>query len=169
MSTPWSDRVAECRDQFQTERNHQIRAELGELISNRPVLEVGCGTAELRNHVAEYIGLDITRNFQPDIWGDATELPVRSDTIPTVISKNCLQHIPEWRQALRECCRVASERVILAERTHTDQTMIIDREPCLRRRFSEADLIATLTGVQQIQTGACESDDRLSIITAEVR
>lgn len=172
--TPWSGRVDECREQFSSERNEAIRQEIVEHVESTPVVDVGCGTGELKEHIGgEYIGVDLTPEFDPDIVGDATDLPFGDNHVPTVVVKNTLQHIPDWRAAVAECCRVAADRVVVVERTHELPTEIVAEEPCLRRRFQPVDLV-TAVGDYTRPTGTatlhdCETDDRLSIVVGNIR
>jgi ubiquinone/menaquinone biosynthesis C-methylase UbiE len=173
--TPWSDRVGQCHEQFTTERNQAIRRELTDYIDDDAdaVLEVGCGTGELRSHVEpahEYIGLDFTAEFDPDIHADATDIPLADTSVSTVVTKNCLQHIPEYETAISECCRVAADRVISVERVHDNETTIVATEPCLRRRFAPDDLRAAFeqasapTSMRTVTIEDCATDARLAIV-----
>jgi len=77
----------------------------------------------------------------------------------TARQKAVLQHIPDWKKALREILRVG-ENVLLAERVWDGETEIVLRNPVLRRRFNPRDLLDELGGAE---FKICESDERLGL------
>jgi ubiquinone/menaquinone biosynthesis C-methylase UbiE len=166
MKTQWSDRIEECEEQFSTERNDEIRVQIQDLVIHLPVLEVGCGTQELKRFIpdGEYIGLDLTPEFEPDIVGDAQDLPLPDDRYPTVVTKNVLQHVPDWKEAISECARVSRMRTIHVERTHESPTDVTHKEPVLRRRFYPADFLETMKEeYDSAHMGPCYADGRLTV------
>lgn len=167
MKTPWSNRVDECRALFAREREQKIRQEIVEKLTDGLVLEVGCGTKELKKHLRnhEYIGLDLTREFKPTIQADAHMLPFRSSSIPNVCTKNVLQHLSDYRKALAEIIRVSSDTVVLAERIHNQPTRIIHVKPVLRRRFNPADLTKLLKKHGKVEFNISRNDRRIGIFT----
>ena len=74
-------------------------------------------------------------------------------------TKTVLQHIPNWRKALREILRVG-ENLLLAERVWNRETEIVYREPVLRRRFNPQDL---LDEIGDAEFKISEADDRLGL------
>jgi len=124
------------------------------------ILEVGCGTQELKKHLnCDYVGLDFEPRFEPDVVADARDISFPDDSFHYCTSKNVLQHIPDWREALREIFRVG-ENVLLAERVWDEETKIVYREPVLRRRFNPEDLLDELGGAE---FEISESDGRLGL------
>jgi len=119
-----------------------------ELMDNpRSVLEVGAGTQELKRHLdCDYVSCDLEPRFEPDVVGDGHNLPFRDSTFDVVATKNLLQHLPSYERAVSEIVRVASERVVLAERVWDKPTQIVSKTPVLRRRFNKEDLINALKG-----------------------
>jgi len=125
------------------------------------VLEVGCGTQELKEHLdCDYVGLDFEPRFEPDVVADARNLPFRDDAFDTAVAKNVLQHIPSYEKALSEMVRVASRCMILAERVWNEPTQIVSKTPVLRRRFNPRDLLDEL-GDAEFRIS--ESDDRIGL------
>jgi len=85
------------------------------------VLDVGCGEKPYYEYlhkiarVEYYIGLDLPPNtfnkskdskIKADVFGDALNLPFRSNSFDTVISTQVLEHIPEPKRMLGEIYRV---------------------------------------------------------------
>ena len=78
------------------------------------VLDVGCGDAHLRGHVASYAGLDISGH--PDVIADLEQggLPIRDDAVDTVVCTDVLEHIEPIRSVAGELFRVARSHVIVS-------------------------------------------------------
>lgn len=75
------------------------------------VLDVGCGVqpyrAFLGPNVTEHVGIDRTGAFaQPDLEGDALNLPVPDACFDAALSTQVLEHVPDPQRALRELARV---------------------------------------------------------------
>jgi SAM-dependent methyltransferase len=101
-----------------------IKQEVG---GSKTVLEVGCGTGRLSVALLQkntrIIGLDIsetmlqrTRKRSKELnllLGDAGNLPFRNESIESVFSAYTINHIPNYRKALSEMCRIASHYVII--------------------------------------------------------
>ena len=123
------------------------------------VLNVGCGPNYLKKHLdCECVGLDFEDDWPGvDVVADARDIPFPDDSFHYCVTKTVLQHIPNWREALREILRVG-ENVLLAERVWDEETEIVYREPVLRRRFNPQDLLDELGGAE---FKISESDDRL--------
>jgi SAM-dependent methyltransferase len=78
------------------------------------VLDIGCSDQKFRNYLncdCNYIGLDyydtVVRFYQtrPQIFGDAQALPIRNDSIDTIVLTDVLEHLPKPTQALDEVVR----------------------------------------------------------------
>jgi len=141
-----------------------------ECLVEGPVLEVGAGTKELKKHIGDrrYIAVDFTPEFEPDILANAENLPFSDDSFENVCTKNALQHVERWEKALSEITRVASRRIVLAERVHDAPTKIIlvNENGVIRRRFNASDLIRPLREFGEIKFNLSKADDRVGIIRA---
>jgi len=130
------------------------------------ILEVGCGTQELKKHLdCNYIGLDFEPRFKPDVVADAHDLPFKDDAFDTVVTKNCLQHVKDWKRALSEIKRVVRKRIVLTERTHKKPTEVvfIDENDLIRRRFNKEDLINVLKGWGEVSFRLSGADNRVGL------
>jgi len=87
-------------------------------------LNVGCGTG--RSHPFRDYGADVNLDVElpapgvevPSmVLGDVRALPFRDGAFDAVLCFNVLEHVREWRQALRECIRVARRYVLLRQDT----------------------------------------------------
>lgn len=77
--------------------------------ANPLVLDIGCGHRPYRDLFGNcrYVGLDYgTSDTSPDVLGDATRLPIASGVADIVFTTQVLEHVPEPRKMIRECCRV---------------------------------------------------------------
>jgi len=169
LKTPWSRRVSQCKQQFGDRRNEDIRKEMVEHLVDGAVLEVGAGTKELKKHLScDYVGLDFTPEFDPDVLGNAENLPFSDDSFENVCTKNCLQHVEGWKRALNEIVRVASRRIVLAERVHNAPTKIIlvNENDVIRRRFNASDLIRPLREFGEVKFNLSKADERVGVIRA---
>jgi len=168
LRTPWSNRIEDCQKQFSSRRNQKIRREIVSLMDNpENVLEVGCGTKELKRHLdCDYVGLDFEPEFKPSVVADARDLPFGDRDFDTVVTKNCLQHIPSYERALSEIIRVASRCITLAERVWNKPTQIVSKTPVLRRRFNPSDLIHPLREFGEVRFNLSRADERVGIIYA---
>jgi len=76
----------------------------------RPVvLDIGCGEKPYRDLFSEcdYIGLNHSaENADPDLVGDALNLPIKSDTVHIVFTTQVIEHVPEPQKMIDECFRV---------------------------------------------------------------
>lgn len=78
------------------------------------VLEVGAGSGELQDVVANYTGLDISetagRNFhKPFVRASATAMPFRQDDFDALWTIDTLEHVPRPERALSEIRRVVKD------------------------------------------------------------
>lgn len=73
------------------------------------VLDMGCGEKPYRDlfEDCEYTGLNPTaEGADPDIMGNATDLPVESETVDIVFTTQVIEHVPEPQKMINECFRV---------------------------------------------------------------
>lgn len=178
--TPWSGRTETVREEVLDGERHVV-AEQARAVGARGCLDVGCGPQLLAEYLppdAGYTGVDFEPEWDPDVVADARALPFADGAVPVVTTKTTLQHVPEWRDALAECVRVASEEVVLFERTEWlgGASEVVATDPVLRRRFSMADLFAELTtlDLESVSDGAgasvgwCGTDERIGVYRREV-
>lgn len=73
------------------------------------VVDMGAGRKEFYHHLIQgydgFLTLDIVEDNQPDIVGGIELLPFRENTIDTILLFNVLEHIYEYRSALKELHR----------------------------------------------------------------
>jgi len=134
------------------------------------VLEVGCGTMELKKHLdCNHVGLDFEPRFGPNVIGDAHNLPFKDDAFDAVATKNCLQHCRGWKRVLSEIMRVAEKRIVLAERTWEKPTRIVlvDENGVIRRRFNKADLMEILKEWGKASFKSSRADNRVGLYLGE--
>ncbi|MGW4462422.1 methyltransferase domain-containing protein [Micromonospora sp. NPDC004704] len=82
------------------------------------LVDMGCGAGLLAPHVAghgyRHVGVDLTRSALAQaaghgvvtVNGDATALPLRDRCADVVAAGELLEHVPDWRAAVAEACRV---------------------------------------------------------------
>lgn len=75
------------------------------------VIDVGCGVQPYRRFlgpgVTEHVGVDRLGAFaQPDLVGDALNLPVPDGSFDAALSTQVLEHVPDPASALKELARV---------------------------------------------------------------
>jgi SAM-dependent methyltransferase len=75
------------------------------------VIDVGCGVQPYRRFlgpkVTEHVGVDRLGAFaQPDLEGDALNLPVPDASFDAALSTQVLEHVPQPQLALKELARV---------------------------------------------------------------
>jgi SAM-dependent methyltransferase len=93
-------------------------------LTNPTMLEIGCGNgyyseilSYLTNLLPVYFGLDFSKAMldsasarYPDrsfIQGDALGIPIADNSIDIIWSGTVLMHLPDYKKAIREVCRVA--------------------------------------------------------------
>lgn len=82
------------------------------------VLEVGAGSGNLQDIVADYTGLDISPESQrffrkPFVEASATSIPFKAGEFDAIWTVNVLEHVPKPEQALSEMRRVIKDKGIL--------------------------------------------------------
>lgn len=161
MKTLWSDRVNELDERWRHDgfKNYRkdVRDKIVQLLPRgEKMLDVGCGTAMLYEHLPEelrenYVGVDFTPEFieyciekHPEgDWRimDARNLIFPDNSFYLVNSTTLLQHIKGWRKAAGEFVRVSKKYVVSTCRSHLKKTRIVATTPVLRRRFNPEDII----------------------------
>ena len=159
--TLWSSRVDDLSEQWRkdgfTKYREDVRDKIIELLPpHERMLDVGCGSALLYNHLPQelkpcYTGADFTPEFielckkkHPEgrwMVEDARNLTFPDNSFHLVNSTTVLQHIPDWKRAVREFVRVSNKYVVSTCRSHLTETEVISTEPVLRRRFNPEDIV----------------------------
>ena len=91
----------------------------------KSMLDIGAGTAliyDLLNNEIDYQGLEITPKFVEDaksrnipmILGDIEKLPFDDKSYDVCIASSVLNHLYDYRPALREMARVAKKEIIIS-------------------------------------------------------
>jgi len=116
----------------------KLFVEAGGLDRDSRVLEVGVGTGRialpLASHVAQYVGIDLSRPMMERLrakqtgepvavlQGDITHLPLRDRAFQAVIAVHVFHLVPGWRLALAEVGRVlAPGGLLLVGRNDSDR------------------------------------------------
>lgn len=94
------------------------------------LLDAGCGSARISQllEVDEYIGIDgseemlslarIRTKKDPHIKlikGDICDLPFPDHSVPSVLCMQVFRHLPDYKPALKELCRVVKERLFITD------------------------------------------------------
>jgi len=115
------------RVQDETDNSAACIAEISKSIAGSTVLDVGCGTGYLVDHLArehpkrKFTGTDFiieegTRTRLPSIdfvEGKIESLPFADNSFDTVICTHVLEHVLDLAGAVRELRRVAKQRLII--------------------------------------------------------
>ncbi len=144
------------------------------------VLEVGCGGAANEPIITaalpdcRYIGADFAwamvagargdRRGLPLVNADATALPFADRAVAVVVDGSMLIHVPDWRAALAESCRVAADAVVLHTITITSAPTRVIRKRAYgfwvpEVLFNRDDLSAALAAHGYRVTGTWPSID----------
>ncbi len=159
MTTPWS-KIAQDRnvewtmDSYQGFRKDLVKEILKYAKRKTSLLDVGCGSAVIRTELSDWIyytGFDLTpefieiakKKFPKDTFrqGDVTAMPFFPQSFDIVVSSAVLQHLYDWKDAIREMVRVSRGLVITATRIHSKPTDIVSDPRILRRRFHPSDIL----------------------------
>jgi SAM-dependent methyltransferase len=115
------------RIQNETDNSEACLERIAGAIHGETVLDVGCGTGFLLDHLkharpdlaltgVDFIIEEGTRTRHPDIrfeQANIEKLPFADRSFDTVVCTHVLEHILEFRQALSELRRVARRRLII--------------------------------------------------------
>ena len=115
------------RIQNDTDNSEACLDRIAVAIQGETVLDVGCGTAFLLDHLkrarpdlaltgVDFIIEEGTRTRHPDIrfeQANIEKLPFADASFDTVVCTHVLEHILEFRQALSELRRIARRRLII--------------------------------------------------------
>lgn len=88
------------------------------------LLDIGSGNNPYKkffmDKVKDYVSLDRFdfEGIKPDIIGDATNLPIKSDSVDTVFSSQVLEHVPEPQKMIDEIYRVLKKGGVCILTTH---------------------------------------------------
>jgi ubiquinone/menaquinone biosynthesis C-methylase UbiE len=69
------------------------------------VLEIGCGSGELSNHLKNYTGVDISSKTSRFIVGDAQKLPIKDNSVDLILLLDLLEHTDD-KVVMEEVFRV---------------------------------------------------------------
>ena len=106
------------KDSFIDYENALAMSEIGPLLGDSLVLDLGCGGQKLHEKM---VGVDIRRNGQvgvganadrpaaQDMEADVLELPLKNQTVDGILAKHLLEHIIDPIKALAEWKRVLKE------------------------------------------------------------
>ena len=106
------------KDSFVDYENEMALSELGPLLGDSLVLDLGCGGQKLHEKM---VGVDIRRNGQvgvganadrpaaQDMEADVLELPLKNQSVDGILAKHLLEHVVDPIKALTEWKRVLKE------------------------------------------------------------
>lgn len=102
--------------------------EIAEAKAYGVLLDIGCGRMPYRDlflrKVSKYIGLDHPKTaklyhgkFKPDIYANASKIPLKDRSIDTVIMFMVLEHLPDPEKALKEIKRITKKNGVVVVST----------------------------------------------------
>lgn len=129
MPETWWDHLGNWKN-YGDSINHPSRKWLAEITENESLLNVGCGSGKeyenlgrIHKRLSDYRGYDSSHKFieacqgkYPEAEfriGNALSLPEQVGSWDTVLCRHILEHVSDWRRALREAFRIARRRVII--------------------------------------------------------
>jgi len=93
------------------DRKFKIITRLMKLKQGETVLDIGCATKWLKPYItqygATYVGLDMSKNFRPDVVADAQVLPIKNRVFDWVVLADVIEHVPNPQNVITETVRVA--------------------------------------------------------------
>ncbi len=102
-------------------------------------LDIGAGKSPYRNffkNVTKYIRLDkFDYNNKPDIIADASKIPLRNNSINSVVCFQLLEHVKEPQKIINEIYRVLKKNGVCLLTTH--MAMVLHGEPYDYFRFTK--------------------------------
>jgi len=121
-------------------KGYEANAELilKKIGENQSILEVGCGSGMnyqyLKGKVKEYICgdvspkfLDVLRKRFPELNPidlDIHNLPFKDNEYENVINMNVLQHLPYYKEPIKELVRIASKKVLIVTWCNTYEDIL---------------------------------------------
>ena len=99
------------------------------------LVDLGCGAGLLAPHVAgkgyRHVGVDLTRSALAQaaghgvtvVNGDATAVPLADGCADVVAAGELLEHVPDWRAAVAEACRLLRPGGLLVLDTLNDTAL----------------------------------------------
>ncbi len=86
--------------------------------SNEKILDIGSGGGYGESFFPNRVSLDIDKNKNPDIVGDAHNIPFGDDSFNTILCTEVLEHLKDPKKAIKEMKRVLKPggRLILTTR-----------------------------------------------------
>jgi SAM-dependent methyltransferase len=87
--------------------NESLAEFAGTVTEGEFALEIGCGHYDHRDHFAHKLyRFDLDPSYQPDVSGDALNMPIKDNSIDVGISISVLEHVHDPYQMVREWYRV---------------------------------------------------------------
>jgi SAM-dependent methyltransferase len=79
------------------------------------ILNIGTGNKDYKNlfNFDEFITFDVDSSENPNIIGDIHSIPIKNDSLDSIICTQVLEHVGDPKQAVREMCRILKSRGIL--------------------------------------------------------
>jgi 2-polyprenyl-6-hydroxyphenyl methylase/3-demethylubiquinone-9 3-methyltransferase len=99
------------------------------------LVDLGCGAGLLAPHLTgkgyRHVGVDLTRSALEQaaahgvavVNGDATAVPLADDCADVVAAGELLEHVPDWRRAVGEACRLLRPGGLLVLDTLNDTAL----------------------------------------------
>ncbi|SCG77891.1 2-polyprenyl-6-hydroxyphenyl methylase / 3-demethylubiquinone-9 3-methyltransferase [Micromonospora echinaurantiaca] len=99
------------------------------------LIDLGCGAGLLAPHLAgkgyRHVGVDLTRSALAQaaehgvtaVQGDATAVPLADGCADVVAAGELLEHVPDWRAAVAEACRLLRPGGLLVLDTLNDTAL----------------------------------------------
>jgi ubiquinone/menaquinone biosynthesis C-methylase UbiE len=157
--TPWTDRLAEVLGAWPREPVYYRKNVRDKIVSlmeeNRGsiLLDAGCGTGILREHLPKwikYVGLDFTPEFidycrgkfkDEFVLAKVEKIPYPDMYFWAVNSTSVINHNANWRDLIKEMMRVSQKYLVILTTSHDKATAVIGTKPVLRIRFNPKDII----------------------------
>jgi SAM-dependent methyltransferase len=106
--------------QFYMKRYTSTAIDLAREYSKGLLLDIGCGRMPYKStllpFVDKYVGLDHPETAKlykgkdkPDIFADATKIPLKNGSCNTVLCLQVIEHLPEPNEAIKEISRLLSK------------------------------------------------------------
>lgn len=86
--------------------NEQLAQFAASIPPGTPVLEIGCGYYDHRPLFERPLRMDLYTQHEPDLNGDALEMPIADDSVEASICISVLEHVHDPYRAVREWHRV---------------------------------------------------------------